>query len=58
MPIYAVFTNEQLAEIARRRVDTLTALGAIDGIGPARLERYGAAVLSIVETTPLDGAVE
>lgn len=50
VPIYGVFTNEQLAEIARRRVDTLTALGGIDGIGPARLERYGAAVLAIVQT--------
>lgn len=58
IPIYAVFTNEQLAEIARRNVDTLTALGEIDGIGPARLERYAAAVITVVQTTPADGKAE
>lgn len=49
VPVYAVFTNEQLAEIVRRRVDTLAALGEIEGIGPARLERYGADVLARVQ---------
>ena len=48
VPIYAVFTNEQLAEIVRRRATTLTALAEIEGIGPARIERYGAAVLTRV----------
>ncbi len=46
LPVYAVFTNEPLAEIVRRDVRTLTALGEIDGIGPARLARYGQAVLA------------
>jgi superfamily II DNA helicase RecQ len=45
VPVHAVFTNEQMAKMVRRRVDSLAALGEIDGIGPARLERYGAAVL-------------
>jgi superfamily II DNA helicase RecQ len=45
VPVYAVFTNEQLAAIVRERVDTLEALGRIDGVGPARIERYGAAFL-------------
>lgn len=45
VPVYAVFTNEQLAEMARQRVGAIADLGAIDGIGPARLDRYGAAVL-------------
>ena len=48
VPVYAVFTNEQLAEIARRRVDTEAALGEIEGVGPARLQRYGAALLARV----------
>lgn len=46
IPLYSVFTNEQLAEIVRRRPDTLMALSGIEGIGPARLERYGPDVLS------------
>ena len=45
IPVYALFTNEQLAEIVRRRVDSLNALGSIDGIGPSRVQRYGAKLL-------------
>lgn len=56
VPVYAVFTNEQLAEIAQRRVSTLAELGDIDGIGAARLERYGAAVIALLQTTPLPPA--
>lgn len=41
LPVYAVFTNEQLAEVARMRPDSLASLGSIEGIGPARVERYG-----------------
>jgi superfamily II DNA helicase RecQ len=41
MPPYALFTNEQLAEMVARRVTTLPALGEIPGIGKARLEKYG-----------------
>lgn len=50
VPIYAVFTNEQLAEIVRRRVDSLTSLGGIEGVGPARVQRYGAPLLSCFKT--------
>lgn len=46
VPVYAVFTNEQLAEIVRRRVDSLTALGGIDGVGSSRVQRYGVTLLT------------
>lgn len=46
LPAYAVFTNEQIAEIARRRCTTAAELGKIDGIGTARIEKYGAAVIA------------
>lgn len=45
VPVYAVFTNEQLAEIVTNHIDTLAALGQIEGIGSARLERYGQLVV-------------
>ncbi len=48
LPPYAVFTNEQLAGVARARCATPGDLGKIDGIGPARLEKYGSAVLAAV----------
>ena len=47
LPAYAVFTNEQLAEVARLPAPVaLAALGKIDGIGTARIEKYGAALLT------------
>jgi len=46
LPAYAVFTNEQLAAIARLPEPvSLAALGQIDGIGSARLEKYGSGIL-------------
>ncbi len=48
LPAYAVFTNEQLAEVARRRCVIAADLGKIDGIGTARVEKYGAAVAAAV----------
>jgi superfamily II DNA helicase RecQ len=43
-----VFTNEQLAEIARRRCAVPADLGKIDGIGAARVEKYSAAVVAAI----------
>lgn len=48
VPIYKVFTNEQLAQIAQQRVDSRAALLRISGIGDARADKYGAAVLSLL----------
>lgn len=46
VPAYALFTNEQLAAMVTRRVETLTTMHEIDGIGTARLEKYGTAFLN------------
>jgi superfamily II DNA helicase RecQ len=46
VPPYALFTNEQLAEIVRRRIETTDALKEINGIGPARIQKYGERFLS------------
>lgn len=51
VPPYAVFTNEQLAEIARMRAHTAADLGRIEGIGPSRIEKYGEAVLEVLRNT-------
>jgi superfamily II DNA helicase RecQ len=47
LPAYAVFTNEQLAEIAKARCATPAELGKLEGIGPARVEKYGEAVIAV-----------
>lgn len=52
VPVYAVLTNEQLAEIARRKPTTPAALARIDGLGKARLEKHGARLLSHLTTGP------
>ena len=48
LPVYTVFNNEQLAEIARRKVRTLTGLKKIDGVGDAKVKKYGQAILDLV----------
>jgi len=48
LPVYAIFTNEQLAEMARRRCTSAAALREIDGIGQGRLDKYGSAVIEVI----------
>lgn len=49
VPAYAVFTNEQLAAMVTGKVDTQAAMGKIDGIGSARLEKYASAFLEVLK---------
>jgi DNA helicase-2/ATP-dependent DNA helicase PcrA len=46
VPAYVVFHNSTLAEVAARRPKTLRELATIQGVGPAKLERYGVDVLA------------
>jgi DNA helicase-2/ATP-dependent DNA helicase PcrA len=46
VPAYVVFNDRTLAELAARTPRTLSELAAVPGIGPAKLERYGAELLS------------
>jgi ATP-dependent DNA helicase RecQ len=46
VPAYVVFHNSTLAEVAARRPRTLTELASVPGVGPTKLERYGADVLA------------
>lgn len=48
LPPFAVFTNEQLADMIRQRVTTPAGLAAIEGIGEARLSRYGTPFLALL----------
>ena len=45
-PAYVIFHNATLAEIVRRSPRTREELAAVPGVGPAKLERYGDAVLA------------
>jgi superfamily II DNA helicase RecQ len=46
--LYTVFMNEQLAEMVEKRVTTKNALLEIEGVGNARLAKYGEEVLAIL----------
>lgn len=48
VPAYALFTNEHLAEMVRRKVQTASGLKEIEGVGEARVEKYGAAFLALL----------
>lgn len=48
VPPYAVFTNEQLATMVRQRVASAEALGQVEGVGPARVARYGAPFVALL----------
>jgi superfamily II DNA helicase RecQ len=48
MPPYVVFHDKTLAEIARVRPVSLAHLAGVSGVGPAKLERYGAELLAVI----------
>jgi superfamily II DNA helicase RecQ len=46
VPAYVVFHNATLEEIASRKPRSLAELGAVPGVGPSKLDRYGEDVLA------------
>jgi len=48
VPPYIVFHDRTLAAVARSQPATPAELLAVDGVGQAKLERYGAAVLAVL----------
>jgi len=48
VPVYTIFTNEQLAKIVESRVESKTDLSKIEGVGESRLTKYSAAVLELL----------
>jgi len=48
IPAFVVFTDATLVAIAEARPQTIEELGELAGVGSAKLERYGQAVLEII----------
>lgn len=46
LPVYAVFSNEQLAAMVTDKADSLAAMAKIEGVGAGRVEKYGAEFLA------------
>lgn len=51
-PAYTVLTDATLAAIAEIRPSGTAELARVNGIGPAKIDRYGAAILAIVASAP------
>jgi len=49
IPVYAVCTNEQLAEIAKRKPKNLTECMQIEGIGQSKADKYIPAFLECIK---------
>ena len=56
VPVYAVFTNEQIAEMVKNKPSSLAALRKIDGVGDARVEKYGERFLTHLRPVPSQAA--
>lgn len=52
VPPYVLLHNRQLAQLARQRPQTLTALRDIDGIGEAKAGRFGSDLLKVLAYAP------
>ncbi len=50
VPPYVVFHDSTLREIAARKPRDLNALAEVQGVGAAKLERYGEAMLAVLST--------
>ncbi|MGP7959692.1 DNA helicase RecQ [Sanguibacter sp. A247] len=50
VPAYVVFHDATLREVARVRPTSLDALGGVTGVGASKLDKFGAEVVSVVES--------
>ena len=48
VPVYTIFTNEQLAQMVQTRATSKAALEKIAGVGGARLQKYGDRMLAVL----------
>lgn len=53
VPVYVVLSNEQLAAMVRRRASTKAQLKEVEGVGDARIEKYGDALLERLVFNPV-----
>ena len=48
VPAYVIFNDQTLRAIAKKQPSSRSQLASVSGIGPAKLERFGAEVLAVV----------
>lgn len=52
VPPYVVLTNRQLLLVVQGKPSTRNALAQLEGLGPAKVERYGEALLAVLHGQP------
>lgn len=52
VPVYAIFTNDQLAEMVKQGVREVAGLRKIQGIGDAKVEKYATQFLALINSLP------
>lgn len=52
VPVYVVLTNEQLAQMIKKKTNSRSGLKEIEGAGDARVEKYGEALLKLLAVSP------
>ncbi len=50
VPVYTLFTNEQLAQMVQRRCQSKSDLAQIEGIGNGKIDKYAAQLLPLLLT--------
>ena len=58
VPLFTVFTNEQLATMVTKKVHTLAALRAIEGVGQSRCDRFGEPFLKVLQRLQGDSTAQ
>lgn len=54
IPLYNIFSNEQLAQFIQNRCQSSSDLMKVEGASESRISKYGVAVLEILEALPRD----
>lgn len=52
VPVFALFTNEQLAQMVQRRCSSKADLHGIEGIGEAKVDKYSERLLTVLTKYP------
>lgn len=52
VPVFALFSNEQLAQMVQRRCSSNADLLGIEGIGAAKMEKYSEKLLAVLSKFP------
>lgn len=54
VPAFAIFTDKQMAELARLETITIDLMGKVEGIGAGKTKKFGLAILKLMEAETVE----